>query len=352
MFDAQSRSAIAGIAGGLGVEPAALLAVAEVESAGRPFAMVNGRPMPLIRWEGHYFYRLTDPAARARGVAAGLAHPHPQRIGNPASQAKRYNMLARGRAIADTPAISSCSWGLGQVMGSHWRKLGYPSAQAMMAVAQSGVAGQVDLMARFILRFGLRGKLAGRQWASFAYSYNGPGYRANRYDVKMANAYIRYKTGKAPPPAKMLFSTFPDLETFEPVVEETIVIAAGAEGENVAEMQEALRTVGFVVPVSGRFGPATKVAVEEFQQREGLAVTGNLGEKTLEKLIAAQADTVAPWWTTATGGGEAKAWWEAEEGTSAWWDTTQQVAAKDDKPAYWWETEEEKAEEKGKPWWE
>ncbi|MFA7308428.1 MAG: N-acetylmuramidase domain-containing protein [Hyphomicrobium sp.] len=30
-----------------------------------------------------------------------------------------------------------------------------------------------------------------RQWAAFARRYNGPGYRKNRYDTLLANAYRR-----------------------------------------------------------------------------------------------------------------------------------------------------------------
>ena len=66
MFDRAAQRAIARTAGELGVEPAALLAVAEVESGGRAHARVNGRDEPLIRFEGHYFHRRLTGAARAR----------------------------------------------------------------------------------------------------------------------------------------------------------------------------------------------------------------------------------------------------------------------------------------------
>ena len=54
-----------------------LLAVAEVESAGRVVATVFGRKEPLIRFEGHYFdNRLTDEE-RARARRLGLASHNP-----------------------------------------------------------------------------------------------------------------------------------------------------------------------------------------------------------------------------------------------------------------------------------
>lgn len=49
MFDDATVRAAAKVAARLNVEPAALLAVAEVESAGKAFARVNGKNEPLIR---------------------------------------------------------------------------------------------------------------------------------------------------------------------------------------------------------------------------------------------------------------------------------------------------------------
>ena len=150
MFDQSAKLAISQVARGLGVEPAALLAVAEIESGGKPFAHVNGKAMPLIRWEGHYFFRLLPHGLRQQGLLAHLAHPSAGGVPNPASQQARYDMLERARSIHDEAALSSCSWGLGQVMGAHWRRLGFSSVQQLVDTACSGVGGQTELMARFI----------------------------------------------------------------------------------------------------------------------------------------------------------------------------------------------------------
>lgn len=121
MFDDVTKSAIGLIARDLGVEEAALLAVAEVESAGKAFADVDGKPMPLIRWECHYFYKLLPDSLRARAVAENLANAKSGAIPNPKGQQARYDLLARAKAIHPDAAMSSCSWGLGQVMGAHWK---------------------------------------------------------------------------------------------------------------------------------------------------------------------------------------------------------------------------------------
>lgn len=49
MFNAAARRAIEAVAEDINVPADALLAVAEVESAGRAFAAVNGQQEPLIR---------------------------------------------------------------------------------------------------------------------------------------------------------------------------------------------------------------------------------------------------------------------------------------------------------------
>lgn len=68
MFDQQTKDEINTLAQTIDVEPAALLAVAEVESGGKA---VDWNNWPLIRWEGHYFYRFLNKPANPhihRGV--------------------------------------------------------------------------------------------------------------------------------------------------------------------------------------------------------------------------------------------------------------------------------------------
>ena len=53
MFSSEILAEITEAANRLAIEPAALLAVAEVESGGVAFAIIDGRREPLIRFEGH-----------------------------------------------------------------------------------------------------------------------------------------------------------------------------------------------------------------------------------------------------------------------------------------------------------
>ncbi|MEO1748724.1 MAG: N-acetylmuramidase domain-containing protein, partial [Pseudomonadota bacterium] len=136
-FSKETKAEIEKVAKARGIEPAALLAVCEVESAGRAFAIVDGRREPLIRFEGHYFDRLLPDTARSKARSLGLASPRAGAVKNPRSQSGRWALLNRARSIDDDAALQSCSWGIGQVMGSHWKALGVSSPQALVREARS-----------------------------------------------------------------------------------------------------------------------------------------------------------------------------------------------------------------------
>ena len=161
------------------------LAFVEVEANGVIYTEIHGQKMPVIRWEGHYFHRLLPPALLQRGIDANLAHPKVGGIKNPANQGQRYQMLAKGKSIHTVAAISSTSWGIGQVMGAHWQWLGYPSAQAFEDTATRGFGGQLEIMCRFLVKSGIIPHLKRRDWSAVARIYNGPAYAKNRCDVKM-----------------------------------------------------------------------------------------------------------------------------------------------------------------------
>jgi hypothetical protein len=75
-FSAEVRDAVIRIAEREGIDPAGLLAVVEVESAGKPLEDNNRTPRFLF--ERHIFYRyLRDhaPEKLQRAVELGLAHP-------------------------------------------------------------------------------------------------------------------------------------------------------------------------------------------------------------------------------------------------------------------------------------
>ncbi|KAB2730095.1 N-acetylmuramidase family protein [Brucella intermedia] len=193
MFDSQTIAALTVMAKEAKIEPAALLAIAEVESGGRALHNVDGGKEPAIRFEGHYFDRRLSGRLRDYARSNGLSAPVAGRIRNPKSQGERWLLLERAMGLNKKAALESTSWGLGQVMGAHWEWLGYATVDDLVAEARGSVAGQARLMLRFIEKAELLEVLKARNWREFARRYNGPAFGRNEYDKRMAEAYQRWQ---------------------------------------------------------------------------------------------------------------------------------------------------------------
>lgn len=198
MFDKSVIAEITKIAHANKIEPPALLAVAEVESAGKPFEPADGKT-PFLLFERHIFYRelkKTQPGKLQAAIAAGLAIPKwdkATQYSDQGTSAARLRLVAKAKKIDEECAVRAASWGVGQTMGFLAEELGYQSAVDMLTqMIDGGIPAQVDCMVKEIVRKKLDKKLAAHDWAGFALGYNGQGYRANRYDTKMAAAYDKW----------------------------------------------------------------------------------------------------------------------------------------------------------------
>ncbi len=267
MFNTETVARIRFIADENGWNPSSLLAVVEVESAGNFEWDVNGEMLPPIRFEGHYFYKRLRGSVRTEAVNKGLAHSKAGRVKNPRSYEARYDLLHRARAIDSVAALESISMGLGQVMGAWWKDLGYRSVDEMFDRAKSGIAGQVDLMARFIQHNGLSKFITGeptlKKFAGFALRYNGKGYKKNKYHTKMLAAAKRWANNEG------------GLNG----------IRHGAELGLTHDVQKDLKALGYDPGiVDGKMGKKTRAAVTAFQTDNGLVVDGKPGKMTRETL--------------------------------------------------------------------
>lgn len=275
MFDPEIRDIIIRKADENELDAAALLAIISVESAGRVFAKVDDKLEPLIRFEGHYFYRLLPKAKRNIAVTQGLAHRRAGHIKNSRYQKSRWRFLNKCIALDRDAALQSTSWGVGQVMGSHWRWLGYASVDAMIFDVRKGVGGQVELIIRFIKKANLVRFLDAQDWAGFARSYNGAGYKHNKYDLKMATAYKRYV-------GLVNENNIVNLGVKKTNRHAFATLGLGDVGEAVGALQSDLRSCGYLLAVDGDFGPVTRRAVIAFQKLHGLDVDGIVGPRTYE----------------------------------------------------------------------
>lgn len=177
----------------LGASLAAVMAVNAVESRGLGF--IDDRP--AILFERHVLHKLL---AAAGAPVDELAQRYPALIntarGGYLGGAGEWARLNNARLVtADYPMLAeqACSWGAFQIMGYHWELLGYDSPAAFVAAMRESEARQLEAFVRFIQADpALHKALRGRKWAEFARIYNGPAYRENLYDAKLARAYDRF----------------------------------------------------------------------------------------------------------------------------------------------------------------
>ncbi|HEM7896871.1 TPA: DUF3380 domain-containing protein [Burkholderia cenocepacia] len=180
----------------LQVDLAAVRAVNEVESKGAGF-LPDGRP--VILYERHIMYR---QLAAAGLDADALAAKYPALInpkrGGYAGDAAEYARLASASQISAACALEATSWGAFQIMGFHWKALGYPDVFAFVEAMKVSEAEQLEAFVRFVLADKVMlAALRGKKWAKFAELYNGKAYAENLYDVKLERAFDRYSRAAA-----------------------------------------------------------------------------------------------------------------------------------------------------------
>jgi hypothetical protein len=180
------------------LELAAVKAVNEVESSGKGF-LVDGKPK--ILFEGHIFWK----QLQERGI-------NPSLISNPSNSdvlyskwtkthyiggPREYGRLEKAANLLPDPkvraaALASASWGSYQIMGFHFKKLGYASIQEFVDQMYLHERNQLEAFGRYISAFGCINHLRVKNWAKFAQCYNGPLYAQNKYDIKLEAAYRKH----------------------------------------------------------------------------------------------------------------------------------------------------------------
>ncbi len=180
----------------LDVPVAAVKAFEEVESRGEGF-LPDGHP--VILFERHIMYRLTKAKYGFTRADAwvkqfpDIINPKAGEYGKTSAQPGRMDKAAK--LIDRECALESASWGLFQIMGFHWKALGYPSLQAFVNCMYHSEGDQLEAFVRFIkINPAIHKALKSKDWAAVAKGYNGPNYKINSYDTKLAAAFARHGT--------------------------------------------------------------------------------------------------------------------------------------------------------------
>lgn len=176
----------------LDCEVATIKAVQEVESAGCGFIENN---MPTILFEGHIFWN----QLKKHGI-----NPEHYVYGNEDILYRKwtksyyeggiaeYDRLERAMSIDKDSALESASWGMFQIMGFNYDVCSEKCVSDFVDKMYEGEYWHLIMFGRFLKKNNMIKYLQNKDWAGFAYRYNGSGYRENRYDEKLARAHNKW----------------------------------------------------------------------------------------------------------------------------------------------------------------
>jgi hypothetical protein len=232
----------------LDVGEAEIWAVLTVETSG--FGFLPDR-RPRILYERHIFSRRTDRTHDTKHPDISSRKP-----GGYIGGGAEYDRLKKATKLDEVEALKSASWGLPQVMGFNHRVVGFDTVEVMVDAMVESEDRHLEALGQFIMgnpkcRIGIQR----RDWGTFAACYNGPDFRRNDYDNRLAAAYEKNKR------------SLPDI--------------------GLRAAQVALTYLGYKPgPVDGLRGRRTRGALVEFQTKQDLLPTGELDEDTEGALLA------------------------------------------------------------------
>ncbi len=178
-----------------GIEPAVILAIQQIESGGNGY-LPDGRPK--ILFEGHVFWSQLQKAGKnPQNFLSGnedILYPSWDRTKYQGG-AQEYDRLEKAKKIDEICALKSASWGEFQIMGFNHATVGYGDVKSFVDAMHIPNGSSLKAVMEFCKSKNILKHVQGanKDWAKFAYSYNGSGYAQNQYDVKLAAAYERYK---------------------------------------------------------------------------------------------------------------------------------------------------------------
>lgn len=166
------------------IEPKLLQAFIKVESGGKGFDSKTGKI--LIQFEPAWFKKMASYAPTGAWSVNGVDR-----------QAKEWEAFNNAFAIDREAAMKSTSIGLPQIMGFHWKRLGYSNVGAMWDDFKVSEENQIKALEKFIQTDPrLLKAFEQKDWHMMAYIYNGSGYAAQAhrlgivpYNIQLQKAY-------------------------------------------------------------------------------------------------------------------------------------------------------------------
>ena len=171
----------------LGCDVAAIKAVCEVEAPQGGFH--DDGVTPRILFEAHHFASLTSHQYNESHSDISSRYWNRSLYKGGMAEHKR---LQKAAALDREAALQSASWGKFQIMGFNWTLTGAKSLQEFVNDMYRSEGAHLDAFVGFVKASNLADALREHRWTDFARGYNGAGYAANRYDVKLAVAHAKH----------------------------------------------------------------------------------------------------------------------------------------------------------------
>jgi len=183
----------------LNVPVAVIKAIDEVESKGNGF-LPTGEVK--ILYEPFTFGRLTNHKFNGKATVINnsiyplsLKGKYNKDLCNYGDVSIQHAKRRAAAAFDPVAANKSCSWGRFQLMGFNYNACGYENVFDFLNAMADNERKQLFAFCRFIKSCDLDIPLRKRSWEKFAEGYNGPSYKQNEYDVKIAKAFAKYSGG-------------------------------------------------------------------------------------------------------------------------------------------------------------
>jgi len=155
-----------------GIEPAALAAFIAAETGGQGFNPATGKI--TIQFEPSWFRKNAPYAPSGAWSLNGVER-----------QAAEWLAFNDAFSKDPTAALESTSIGIGQIMGLHFKRVGFKNPGKMWDDAKKGIENQIGQLCKFVNSDPiLRAALAAHDWDLVAKRYNGYGYKALAIELK------------------------------------------------------------------------------------------------------------------------------------------------------------------------
>lgn len=169
-----------------GFDLAVMLAFIEVETGGKGF---NNVGKIMIQFEPAWFKKKAPYAPSGKWSLNKVDVQYQEWIAFNDAFAKNKDA-----------AMESTSIGLGQIMGFHWKRLGFKSVGEMWDFAKLSLEQQIWQIAKFIdTDKALKFAIVDKDWFTIAKIYNGAAflelarkYKREPYNISMEKAYKKY----------------------------------------------------------------------------------------------------------------------------------------------------------------